>query len=210
MQIAEMVLKYIEALVWPAITASLAWLFKGELQRMFSRVTRLETPAGAMDFAAEARAVHEEAAEIEAPADNDGSGEEQPARAPRFSSVIDEAMEILDTSPDAAVLLGWRHVEVTYRRVLSGNYSLQDAPFVPVGTAIQRLSELGLPGTSSSLILRLSSMRNRVAHGDASVLPGAALDYLESCELVSRQLETLAPVWVSHQDLHAMAATEAH
>ncbi|WP_329254307.1 hypothetical protein OG223_28135 [Streptomyces sp. NBC_01478] len=201
MQIAELVLKFIQALAWPLVTTILAWLFRRQLQQMFSRVTRLETPAGAMDFAAEARAVHEEAAEIETPGLDGDTSEEAPERRDRHRSVMDEALEVLDTSPNAAVVLGWRQVEATYRRVLSGNYDLRDAPFIPVGRAIQQLSELGLPSSSSSLIIRLSSMRNRVAHGDASVTAEAALDYLESCELVSRQLETLAPVWVPNQEL---------
>ncbi|MFB7709821.1 hypothetical protein [Streptomyces sp. NPDC056105] len=201
MQIAELVLKFIQALAWPLVTMFLAWLFRSQLQQMFSRVTRLETPAGAMDFAAEARAVHEEAAEIETPALDGDTSEEAPARRDRHRSVMDEALEVLDASPDAAVVLGWRRVEAAYRRVLSGNYDLRDAPFIPAGRAIQQLSDLGLPSSSSSLIIRLSSMRNRVAHGDASVTAEAALDYLESCELVSRQLETLAPVWVPNQEL---------
>ncbi|MGW9583527.1 hypothetical protein ACWIGB_27970 [Streptomyces albidoflavus] len=201
MQIAELALKFVQALVWPLVTVFLAWLFKNQLRQMFSRVTRLETPAGAMDFAAEARAVHEQASEIETSTLDGGSPEETPERRPGLDrSVMDEALEVLDTSPNAAVVLGWLLVETAYRRVLSGNFDLRDAPYIPARRAIQQLSDLGLPNSSGSLIIRLSSMRNRVAHGDGSVTAEAALDYLDSCELVSRQIETLAPVWMPAQE----------
>ncbi|KIF75872.1 hypothetical protein QR77_22230 [Streptomyces sp. 150FB] len=57
MVIAELVLKYIQALAWPLVTLGLAWVLRGQIRGAFARMTRLETPAGAIDFAAEVREV---------------------------------------------------------------------------------------------------------------------------------------------------------
>ncbi|MFI0821551.1 hypothetical protein ACH4TX_39185 [Streptomyces sp. NPDC021098] len=70
MDIAELVLKYIEALVWPAVTVGLVWGLRSHIREAFTRMTRLETPAGAIEFETQARDVltqAEEAALADAP-----------------------------------------------------------------------------------------------------------------------------------------------
>ncbi|MFD7500645.1 hypothetical protein [Streptomyces sp. NPDC059850] len=57
MEIAELVLKYIEALVWPAVTVGLVWGLRSHLREAFARMSRLETPAGAIEFETQARDV---------------------------------------------------------------------------------------------------------------------------------------------------------
>ncbi|QLH22051.1 hypothetical protein [Streptomyces sp. Rer75] len=63
MEIAELVLKYIEALVWPAVTVGLAWGLRNHIREAFARMTRLETPAGAIEFETQAREVLSQAEE---------------------------------------------------------------------------------------------------------------------------------------------------
>ncbi|MGW2329169.1 hypothetical protein ACWC5C_25900 [Streptomyces sp. NPDC001700] len=57
MEIAELVLKYIEALVWPAVTVGLVWGLRSHIRDAFARMSRLETPAGAIEFETQARDV---------------------------------------------------------------------------------------------------------------------------------------------------------
>lgn len=57
MKIAELVLKYIEALIWPFVTLILVWGLRAHIRAAFARMSRLETPAGAIEFAVEARDV---------------------------------------------------------------------------------------------------------------------------------------------------------
>jgi len=68
-EIAELVLKYIEALVWPAVTVGLVWGLRNQIRDAFTRMTRLETPAGAIEFETQARDVlnQAEAATIATP-----------------------------------------------------------------------------------------------------------------------------------------------
>ncbi|MBF4135605.1 MULTISPECIES: hypothetical protein [Streptomyces] len=73
MAIAELVLKYLDTLVWPVVTVVLVWMLRAQIRQAFGRLTRLETPAGTLEFEAEARAVREEADDLRAP-------EEEPSR----------------------------------------------------------------------------------------------------------------------------------
>lgn len=46
MEIAEIILKYIEALIWPAITVFILLYFKDELSKLFDRAKKVELPGG--------------------------------------------------------------------------------------------------------------------------------------------------------------------
>ncbi|MEW2704365.1 hypothetical protein AB0948_05010 [Streptomyces koyangensis] len=72
MAIAELVLKYLDALVWPVVTVVLVWMVRAQIRQAFGRLTRLETPAGTLEFEAEARAVRDEADDLRAPGEEPG------------------------------------------------------------------------------------------------------------------------------------------
>jgi hypothetical protein len=61
-KIAELVLQYVRALVWPVVTLALVWFLRAQLRAAVARMTRVETPAGAIEFAVEARDVLNQAA----------------------------------------------------------------------------------------------------------------------------------------------------
>ncbi|MEU1806320.1 hypothetical protein [Streptomyces sp. NPDC019937] len=85
MEIAELVLKYIEALVWPLVTVGLVWGLRSHIREAFSRMIRLETPAGAIEFEAQVRDVltrAEEAAIADAPMGPYGQGVPTPRPQP--------------------------------------------------------------------------------------------------------------------------------
>lgn len=60
-EVAELVLKYVRVLVWPVVTLILVWSLRAQLRAALARMTRVETPAGAIEFATEAREVLNEA-----------------------------------------------------------------------------------------------------------------------------------------------------
>lgn len=64
MEIAELVLKYVDTLVWPIATVALVWGLRHPIKRAMARLSRLETPAGTLEFSAEARELLDEAAVI--------------------------------------------------------------------------------------------------------------------------------------------------
>jgi hypothetical protein len=63
-EIAELVLKYLQALVWPGVVITLAVAFRRQLAEAFKRVTRLETVAGSLEFAEQALEAREDAQDL--------------------------------------------------------------------------------------------------------------------------------------------------
>ncbi|MEU5087777.1 hypothetical protein [Streptomyces sp. NPDC021356] len=57
MEIAELVLKYLQTLAWPAVAFGALWSLRVQLRAAVARMTRVETPAGSIEFAAEVRDV---------------------------------------------------------------------------------------------------------------------------------------------------------
>ncbi|MFE7937529.1 hypothetical protein ACFU46_09210 [Streptomyces griseoincarnatus] len=197
--VAELILKYVEALVWPVVTLVLAWAGRQHLKRAFARMTRLETPAGAIEFAEEARRTYDESRE-----QTSSSPPEEAGRPPRPGALpsqtgpvvrphlrarsaqyeaLDQALDLVGSSPDSAVMLAWRAVEVAYRDLLGGTRSVQEAA--------RQLEGRGLPHSVAETMIRLARLRARVSHGDHTVFPDAAFDFVASCEVVLAQLEVL-------------------
>jgi hypothetical protein len=89
MEVAELVLRYVDVLAWPTVVLALGWLLRRQLRGAFARLTRLETPAGSLEFEAELREVREHVERV-----TDSRREESPEVSPA------------DGSPDAGGPLG--------------------------------------------------------------------------------------------------------
>ena len=59
--VAELVLKYVQALVWPCVTLALVFVWRDRIADAIQRLQRVETPAGAVEFATDARDVRDRA-----------------------------------------------------------------------------------------------------------------------------------------------------
>ncbi|MFJ7782202.1 hypothetical protein ACIQY8_05740 [Streptomyces albidoflavus] len=66
METAELVLKYIQALSWPIVVLVLIWCLRRHLAGAIARLSRVDTPAGSLEFTYDAQATQEVAAELEA------------------------------------------------------------------------------------------------------------------------------------------------
>ncbi|MFE9911380.1 hypothetical protein [Streptomyces clavifer] len=104
MEIAELVLKYVEALVWPLVTVALVWGLRGHIREAIGRLTRLETPAGSMEFAQEARELLDEAQRLTVPRPHVPSEQPappEPARDPVPAPATDEDFVLPPPFPQA-------------------------------------------------------------------------------------------------------------
>ncbi|MEU6245157.1 hypothetical protein [Streptomyces sp. NPDC047024] len=61
MDVAELVLKYIQVLIWPSVTLALFWAWRERVGEAIGRLSRVETPAGALEFQNEVRRVRDRA-----------------------------------------------------------------------------------------------------------------------------------------------------
>ncbi|WP_405390595.1 hypothetical protein OG596_23710 [Streptomyces sp. NBC_01102] len=107
MEIAELVLKYVEALVWPLVTVALAWGLRAHIKEAIGRLTRLETPAGSLEFAQQARELLDEAQRLTDPRSRrpDGAGLAPPDPAPLPEPVpasLPEPVHVPLPEPDPA------------------------------------------------------------------------------------------------------------
>ncbi|MFD5027031.1 hypothetical protein [Streptomyces sp. NPDC058373] len=66
METAELVLKYVRALAWPFVALVLIWCLRRHLAGAVARLSRVDTPAGSLEFAHEAQVTQEVAAELDA------------------------------------------------------------------------------------------------------------------------------------------------
>ncbi|MGG7608866.1 hypothetical protein ACQ5JZ_05440 [Streptomyces sp. ZG43] len=104
MEIAELVLKYIQALSWPIVILVLIWCLRRHLAGAIARLSRVDTPAGSMEFTYDAQATQEVAAELEAErgreGTTDGGGGESgpPAQEAGVRETPDELARLNDRS----------------------------------------------------------------------------------------------------------------
>ncbi|MEU5059487.1 MULTISPECIES: hypothetical protein [unclassified Streptomyces] len=160
-------------------------------------MTRLETPAGAIDFAEEARRTYDETREQTSSSPPGESGRPSwsvpsqvgnvvrphlRARSTQYEA-LDQALDLVGSSPDSAVMLAWRAVEVAYRDLLGGTRSVQEAA--------RQLEARSLPHSVAETMVRLARLRARVSHGEHTVFPDAAFDFVASCEVVLGHLEVI-------------------
>ncbi|WP_158720969.1 hypothetical protein [Streptomyces sp. NRRL S-241] len=201
MDVAELVLKYIEALVWPAVVLVLAWSFRRHLKRAFGRMTRLETPAGAIEFAEDAARTYEEVevsgtiqASVEGAVYGGTLMHSAVGHTRERDAAINQALELIATSPDSAVMIAWRAVEMALRKATPQlPRDVQSPRVYNTSTTIMALRQHGLLAPHiADTAMNLSRLRARVSHGQHTVLPEAAFDFVASCELVLERLEAIA------------------
>ncbi|TBO59883.1 hypothetical protein EYS09_09700 [Streptomyces kasugaensis] len=190
MEVAELVLKYIQALAWPAVTVGVAWALRSHIQQAFARMTRLETPAGSIEFATDAREMRREAEELAQPqgAQQEDSATDGNARL----GVFQEAWGVADASPIGAVVSAWLVLEEITRTTLQlkdampqSRYGREAPPLLT--ELIPALEGIGLSPRGVSIFNDLRRLRNQAVHGEA-VTPAAARDFVETCRYVAREV----------------------
>lgn len=192
-KVAELVLEYVKALVWPLVTVGLVWMLRNQIQAAFTRMTRLETPAGSIEFTSDAREVRNEAEELApttAPEDS-ATGDAADEAVSRFG-VFQEAWETADTSPIGALISAWLTLEAICDQTLNEANALpRPERFLTSILRVNALVDLGLSPQAASVFQNLRDLRNRAVHGGDVVTPAAAKDFVESARYVARQVYML-------------------
>ncbi|WP_328361434.1 hypothetical protein OG800_26500 [Streptomyces sp. NBC_00445] len=196
MEVAELVLKYVEALAWPLVTVGLVWSLRNHIQAAFTRMTRLETPAGSIEFASDARETRAEAEELAADTDSQEPTPGRPAadQSSQFG-VFQEAWDVAEASPIGALITAWLLLESISHRALSERGAMpkhpyRDTPPLPI-KIIEALAGLGLSPRAVSVYHDLRKLRGRAVHGVEAVTPEAARDFVESARFVAAQVYSL-------------------
>ncbi|MFF5001583.1 hypothetical protein ACFY3G_02035 [Streptomyces phaeochromogenes] len=197
MEVAELVLKYVEALAWPIVVVSVVWGLRDHIQGAFTRMTRLETPAGTIEFATAAREVRSDAEELGAASDGGESADEPEEEAvPRFGA-FQEAWDVADASPIGALVSAWLLLESISSQAIDerGGPPAEWGSRPPtIPRVIEALAKFGLSARAVSVFHDLRQLRNQAIHGKDVVTPQAAKDFVESARYVAREVFMLPPL----------------
>ncbi|WP_143203628.1 MULTISPECIES: hypothetical protein [unclassified Streptomyces] len=207
MEIAELVLEYVKTLVWPVVTLTLVWGLRAHIQYAFTRMTRLETPAGAIEFEADAREVRQNAEELSTNSASDnptsaGSDEPVPEQeeSPQVPSPQDAQQEfdIYESaritairSPALSVIRSWDFLQEDLTHALNQR-RIPDPPngdrWHPWDISWEHLHRLGLEPGAVSVYMSLKDLWDRAAHTRTVVTPQAANNFIASCRDLSHQV----------------------
>ncbi|WP_328678442.1 hypothetical protein [Streptomyces sp. NBC_00343] len=196
MEVAELVLKYVEALAWPMVTAGAVWGMRDHIRGAFARITRLETPAGTVEFSTAAREVRSDAEELGAASagDDSANGPQEEAEEDSRFGAFQEAWDVADASPIGALVSAWLLLESISLQAIDERggppLELASRPLTPT-RIIEALGKMGLSARAVSVFHDLRQLRNQAIHGKDVVTPLAARDFVESARYVARETYTL-------------------
>lgn len=219
-EVAELVLKYIQALIWPTVILALLWTWRDRVGEAIGRLSRVETPAGALEFQNEARRVRDRAAAVaeeEAastgpvpepeplpepePRPQPASSEEPTGEAVRrrllaLFMAIDQPDDVIERSPTGAIVSAWNALQTFAEEILTLYPSVQPrrpgSGWVAPGELVRMLQVAGLDPEAVDVMNDLRSLRNTTVHGTAVVTPQAAHDFVRGCMYVAYTMEDLA------------------
>ncbi len=166
-EIAELVLKYLQALAWPGIVLTPAVVFRRQLADVFKRVTRLETVAGSVEFAEQALEARENAQDL---VDGD-SPPEPPAEPTRAGNNRNEASAGAGEGDGEAAsnfgeVIGLGGLRKRYPRLTTAHDYLQAALLIttsPIGAVGLAASTLEM--TLMSVLRRHPGFNREHMHG---------------------------------------------
>ncbi|MEV7712848.1 hypothetical protein ACIODX_29840 [Streptomyces sp. NPDC088190] len=206
METAELVLEYVKALVWPMVTVAVVWGLRTQIAYAFTRMTRVETPAGSIEFEADAREVRQSAEGLSAapapgspaPGGTGGPGPEE--ERPRLPSprgrhqefgIYESARLTALRSPALAVIRSWDFLQEDLAHALNQR-RIPDPPngdrWHPWDISWEHLHGLGLEPGAVAVYRSLRDLWDRAAHTRTVVTPQAANNFIVSCRDLSHQV----------------------
>jgi hypothetical protein len=194
-EIAKIVLAYVEVLTWPVMAVILVYLLRAHLAGLIRRLSLISTPAGDLEFAADVNQVHSAAVEavggsIAGPSQLRGVYQSDTQGSGQDPGIFDALRDVVASAPDAAIMAAWRRVELRLFEAHclvqgispSTGRPLRVFPITPRRWA-EDLVTAGMDADVSEIIAELVNLRNRAAHSpDVSGI--SALEYVESCAVV--------------------------
>ncbi|MFF1638415.1 hypothetical protein ACFVXA_12410 [Streptomyces sp. NPDC058246] len=188
MEIAKLVLEYAKVFVWPAFFGLLAWRFGINFASLIDRLKSAETPAGTFNFNDQATKLDQQLQEEQA---REGDVAEP---APLTLPGLHDPRALVNVSPEAAVLLAHRAMELTARHAAEAVDPEPDARrFRPFTKILESLVSEGLSQNVYSIARQLQRMRAEINHEGVSVSRSAAEEFVAACEFVTGKITDLVP-----------------
>ncbi|MGW0628317.1 hypothetical protein [Streptomyces sp. NPDC002758] len=188
MDVAKLVLEYAKVAIWPVFFGLLVWRFGANFASLLDRLKSAETLAGTFNFNDQAGKLDEQLQEEQA---REGDVVEP---APLTLPGVHDARALVNVSPEAAVLLAHRALELTARHAADTVDPDPDIRgFRSFIQALQSLASEGLSKNIYSMARQLHRMRAEINHEGVSVSRGAAEEFVAACEFVTSKIVDLVP-----------------
>ncbi|MFE2687030.1 hypothetical protein [Streptomyces mirabilis] len=188
MDVAKLVLEYAKVFIWPVFFGLLAWRFRINFANLLDRLKSAETPAGTFNFNDQATKLDEQLQEEQA---REGDAADP---APLTLPGLHDPRALVDISPEAAVLLAHRAMELTARHAADTVDPDPEARgFRSFIQALQSLVSEGLSKSVYSMARQLHRMRAEINHEGVSVSRSAAEEFVAACEFVTSKIVDLIP-----------------
>lgn len=202
MGVADIVLQYVQAAIWPVLIASAIWFFRRQIAELLSRLETFEGFGSRMAFnqANKGRAdltkkVKKEQGARMASAETATNGAMpsrplpgKPIEIESLPGALKEARELAAANPVAAMEVAWAYVQMITGKALG------EEPPRLVGGEVWRpeaaLVGLGLSGTSAALYAELRRMGHLAVH-KTQMGTSTVESYIESCATLVRDIEQL-------------------
>ncbi|WP_371648037.1 MULTISPECIES: hypothetical protein [unclassified Streptomyces] len=198
---ANVVLQYVQAVIWPALIVAAVWIFRKQIGGLLTRLESFEGFGARMAFnqankgrADLTRKVREEQETQLGGSDSGTSGRlpEEPHRGRKEEEsppdVLAQARELAATNPIAGMALAWSYVQTVAAEVLG-----EELPRLAGGEVWRPEAELverGLTGLSAGLYTELRRMAH-LARAKSDLSVSTVESYVESCATLVQEMRRL-------------------
>jgi hypothetical protein len=186
-EIAQLVLEYLKALLWPGIVLTAVFLFLKQLRELLAnigkavhRLKKVTAPGTSLELSEFVATLSEE---VEVAVEPAPSGNDAP------TDTEETGDESLDDLTAGKIMRIWREIETSTRELadrLGGAYR----PATRFSEELKALTGEGIiPADVARSLLDARSVRNRIAHGAAGISLGTVNDYLRTISRLNTYLK---------------------
>lgn len=178
MEIGSLIIRYIEALVWPVTAIIILLLFRSQIARVILRLSRFKYKDAVFEFGRDLQDAEEKAESLELPSPQVLKQVTEPIT---IASSYDRLFELASTSPRGAITESWLRIEIAV------NEAAQKLRIEPVRNYRgwkQVITELAkqekIPKSTVYLLDDLRKMRNNAVHTiEFEITPQEAARYVD-------------------------------
>jgi hypothetical protein len=158
----EILIKLIEAIIWPITTVSLGLLFRSELRQILKRFNKLKYKGIEADFGKELKPIENR---TELLIEETKESNLLPENREQYYNSNNRLIEIAEVSPRAAISESWRELEITTVKLLTNlGYDSNNVQMSKIFRNI--LIENNYPKSIYDDYRKLRELRNKAVHAN--------------------------------------------
>lgn len=191
MTVAELVLRYVDVLIWPVVVFLLVgWRFKEQIREAVGRLSRVKALGAEADFSAGLAKSEELSAETTAKLPGEANRGGIPVEPPEATRRNLSDLRLASGDPTFSVLSAWESLRMAVEELAE-----TAVPYVQGSAWSVLLHELTRRGVTNreftTSVMELQRLRNQIAHGRYEPTEGQALTYVATARELQRAADVL-------------------